>query len=264
MLTCGVDIGARTIDIVLYDGAQILESLVVDTGSRPRDNAEAAFARLLRAADVAPTDLTRTVATGYGRNHFASAHAAASEIMCHAAGVVYFFPTIETIVDIGGQDSKVIRVAPSGRVLDFTMNDRCAAGTGRFIELTAQTLGVSLEEAGALAASSPIAAEITSMCAVFAESEIVGLLQNDVPLAQILHGVCRSVARRTVALMGSRHPSKSLVLTGGVARNIGVVRALRDETGAEVHVPPNPQLTGALGAAILAATQAAATPQPQR
>lgn len=255
-LTCGVDIGARSIDIVVLKGKRPVGSLVVDTGPHPPQATEGAYARVLAAAGLSRSDLARTVATGYGRNHFKLADATVSEIVCHAVGVAHLFPTAETIVDIGGQDSKAIRIAPGGRVLDFAMNDRCAAGTGRFIEMVALTLGVSVEEAGSLALKDRETREISSMCAVFAESEIIGLLQSGAAPETILRGVFRSVARRTMSLLAGIGAQGELVFTGGVAKSPGAVQALRDEAlknlSSAVLVPPDPQTTGALGAAIIA------------
>lgn len=254
MLIAGVDIGARSIEVVLFDGAQILEAVVRDTGAFPRKNAEDAFEAALRAASAAPDDVDRTLATGYGRNYFERADRVASEILCHAAGVAHLFPAARTVIDIGGQDSKMMQLGPAGRVLQFAMNDRCAAGTGKFIEIVARTLSLSLEETGPAALTTQETCDISSMCAVFAESEIIGLLHRGLPRQVILRGVFRSVARRTLGMAGKVAIEDDLVFTGGVARNPGVVEAVRAETGRpNLLVPPDPQITGALGAALLAA-----------
>ncbi len=253
MLTCGVDIGARTIDIVLFDGAQVVEALVRDTGAFPKKNAADAFEEVLRSAGVQASGIDRILATGYGRNYFDGAHKVASEILCHAAGVAYLFPAVRTVIDIGGQDSKMIEVS-DGAVKNFVMNDRCAAGTGRFIEIVAKTLNIALEDTGKAAAGSGDSCEISSMCAVFAESEIIGLLHKGVPRETILRGVFRSVARRTLGMTGKVGLKDDVVFTGGVALNAGVLEALKHEAGRNgIKVPPNPQITGALGAAIIAA-----------
>ncbi|MHC4600089.1 MAG: acyl-CoA dehydratase activase [Planctomycetota bacterium] len=252
MITCGVDIGARTIDLVLLEEGEIRRSRVVDTGPNPRETAEETYLALLRDADVAPSDSIRTVATGYGRKHFQLAEGTLSEITCHAAGVNLLFPDVRNVVDIGGQDSKAIQVGSGGRVANFAMNDRCAAGTGKFIEMTAQTLQVSLAEAGKLALEAEESCEINTMCAVFAESEIIGLLHTGTPKGTILRGAFRSVAKRTLSLLGRLEGDGPMVFTGGVAFNPGVVRALEETTGRTVLVPENPQITGALGAALLA------------
>lgn len=253
MLTCGVDIGARSIDIVIFDGDQIVESIVVDTGAFPKKNAMNAFEIIIGEAGVDVSDLNRTVATGYGRNYFEKADRTATEILCHSKGVAFQFPDVRTIIDIGGQDSKMIEVGDNGKVLNFVMNDRCAAGTGKFIEIVANTLGIALEQTGNAVQGITEICEISSMCAVFAESEIVGLLHKGMAREVILRGVFRSVARRTLGMAGKVGLRNDIVFTGGVAKNEGVIQALKHETGNEnIKVPAEPQITGALGAAIIA------------
>ncbi len=253
MLTCGIDIGARSIDIVLFGDNRIVASSVTETGILPRENARNAFENLLRDAGIMPPDIARTVATGYGRNFFEGMDRAASEILCHAAGTAFLFPGVRTVIDIGAQDSKIIRVNDRGAVLDFIMNDRCAAGTGKFIEIVATMLHLSLEEIGPLALETTEICEISSMCAVFAESEIIGLLHKGVPREVIVRSVFRSIARRTLGMAGRFSLEEDVVFTGGVALNPGVVQALKQESAIRrILIPPNPQITGALGAAMLA------------
>lgn len=253
MITCGIDIGARTIDIVLFDGVQIVESCVVDTGAFPKKNAMDAFVNILPRAGLSRSDIGRIVATGYGRTFFEDADRAATEILCHARGVASIFPTVRTIIDIGGQDSKMIEVGENGKVLNFVMNDRCAAGTGKFIEMIANTLHIPIEETGRVVQGVLDICEISSMCAVFAESEIIGLLHKGVEREVILRGVFRSVARRTLGMAGKVGLRDDIIFTGGVAKNLGVLQALKQETGnMDIIIPPEPQITGALGAAIIA------------
>lgn len=250
--TCGVDIGARSIDVVLFDGRKIIDSIVINTGAKPRERALSAYHNLLVKNRIGKARLMKTVSTGYGRNHFTDADEAVSEIACHAAGVAYCFPDAGLVIDIGGQDSKVIRMLPGGKVVDFGMNDRCAAGTGRFIEMVSDILDIKIGDIAKMSFKKVSGCEINSMCAVFAESEIVGLLQNEVPVEKLLKGVFVSVAKRVVSLMGKSFASKEIVFTGGVAMINGVAEALEHETGSKIVVPANPQITGALGAAILA------------
>ncbi len=250
---CGVDIGSRTIKSAIYDGERIVATAVSDTGATPKENAAKLIADLLDKCEIKKSDLKRTLATGYGRNYFEGADVVNSEIICHAAGVAHLFPSAQTIIDIGGQDSKMIRTNAAGKVLDFAMNDRCAAGTGKFIEMVARTLDVALDQVGDIALTTEDSCEISSMCAVFAESEIIGLLHKGVPTNVILRGVFKSVARRTIGLSGRVGVRPEIVFTGGVAQNKGVLQALEHEFGVEIHVPPKPQITGAMGAAIIAA-----------
>ena len=253
MLTAGVDIGARTIDIAFFDGTQMLASSVSLTGVNPSENASSAFEKLRNTSGISSSDIKRIIATGYGRNYFRSADRVASEIICHAAGVYNIVPNVHTIIDIGGQDSKVIFLGDNGKVLDFVMNDRCAAGTGKFIEVTADSLNIPLEETGESSLKTTETYEISSMCVVFAESEIIGLLHKGVDRNAILRGVFRSIAKRITGMAERSGLKEDIVFTGGVAHNEGVLEALKQHTGrSNILVPPDPQITGALGAAIIA------------
>jgi predicted CoA-substrate-specific enzyme activase len=251
-ISAGVDIGARTIDIVLFDGRKVLDSIVLPTGARPRDRAAEAFMKILAKNGLCRKQLSRTVSTGYGRNHFPYADEAVSEITCHAAGASFLFPGTRLVLDIGGQDSKAILCCGDGCVIDFAMNDRCAAGTGRFIEIVMEILDLKIEDISRISYRHFKGCEISSMCAVFAESEIIGLLQNNIKQEQIIRGIFKSVARRTMSMMGSSFRSDCAVFSGGVARIKGVAESLEEEIGAKIKIPANPQITGALGAAIIA------------
>ncbi len=253
MTSAGIDIGARTIDIVLFRDGKILDSTVLNTGAKPRERASKAFDEILAKNGLNRKKLKRIISTGYGRNHFPDSDEVVSEISCHAAGTAYFFPDAKLVIDIGGQDSKIILTSGHGRVLEFAMNDRCAAGTGRFIEMVAGILDIGIEDISGLSFKKSTACEISSMCAVFAESEIVGLLQNEIPQEQILKGVFRAVAKRIVSMMGRSFVADTIVFTGGVAMIRGVAEALGEETGMKIVLPPDPRITGALGAAIIAA-----------
>jgi predicted CoA-substrate-specific enzyme activase len=257
MITCGIDIGSRSIEVVLFDGAQIIDTSMVNTGSHPAENARKAFHDILDSSDIKRDDIAKVAATGYGRNYFGEADMVSSEILCHARGVSYLFPGARTVIDIGGQDSKMISLDAHSRVTNFVMNDRCAAGTGKFIEMVSLMLDVPLDRMGAETEGSSEACEISSMCAVFAESEIIGLTQSGTALDVILRGVFRSVAKRTLAMSGKVGLIPEVVFTGGVAKNAGVVRAIEHEAGLQLSVPGEPQYTGALGAAITAAEKSA-------
>lgn len=252
MIYCGVDIGARSIEVVLFDGAQVVESLATDTGNNPIENGRRAFADTLAAAGIPRDGVTGVVATGYGRNYFQEADRSCSEIICHARGVSYYIPEAGTVIDIGGQDSKLIELDESGRPRDFVMNDRCAAGTGRFIEMAGGILGIPIEEMNGRTGPETGSVDISSMCAVFAESELIGLLQGGCSSDVILKGIFQAVARRTLSMAGRARVREKVVFTGGVARLEGVRSALASETGLEIVSPPDPRMTGALGAAIVA------------
>lgn len=252
MIHCGIDIGARSIEVVLYDGAEVVDTLVTDTGNSPIENGRRAFGSILAAAGIGREDLTGVTSTGYGRNYFSEADRSCSEIICHARGVSYFFPDAGTVIDIGGQDSKLIELNEDGRPVDFVMNDRCAAGTGRFIEMAGGILGVPVSKMNGRIDPGAGSVDISSMCAVFAESEIIGLLQSGRSAEVILNGIFQSVARRTLSMAGRARVRERLIFTGGVAQLEGVRNALREETGMEIESPPDPRITGALGAAIIA------------
>jgi predicted CoA-substrate-specific enzyme activase len=206
----------------------------------------------LADCDLRRCDLGRVVATGYGRKLIGLATETVTEITCQARGVRRRLPEARTVIDVGGQDSKLLRLSAAGRVDEFVMNDRCAAGTGRFLEVLATRLGVRLQALGELAAGSRAPAVISSMCVVFAETEIVGLLASRAAPADIVAGVQASLAARIVTMVG-RHAAAPIVFTGGVALVPGMDAALQAALGKPVTIAPDPQMTGALGAAILAA-----------
>lgn len=258
MITAGIDAGSRSIKAVLFDTETgcVVSSAIADQGVDQERRARSLFDRALESAAMDSTRVAGVVATGYGRARVGFAHTTITEITCHARGVYHLAPEARTIIEIGGQDSKVILLDGGGRVRDFSMNDRCAAGTGRFLEVVAERLEVSLETLGELSRQSGTPAIISSMCVVFAETEIIGLLAQGSAPSDIAAGVQNSIATRLLALAG-RSMAGPVYFTGGVALQSGMVRALQDSLGMSVSTVPNPQFTGALGAAILAAAEAA-------
>jgi predicted CoA-substrate-specific enzyme activase len=208
----------------------------------------------LKNDGITRKEIAAIVATGYGRNAISIADTTITEITCHAAGVHHLVPEAMTVIDIGGQDSKLLRLDSSGKVRDFAMNDRCAAGTGRFLEVVAQRLDSELGSLGKMAATSKKPASISSMCVVFAETEITGLLASGTASADIVAGVQTAIAERIVAMAG-RAADPPVIFTGGVAMISGMDEALETALGQKVDVSPDPQMTGALGAAILASRQ---------
>ena len=256
MLYAGIDAGSRMIKIVLLDAAR---SEVVASGSADQGIAQNTLARglyeaLLREHGLGEGAVGRIVATGYGRNLIEFADTTVTEITCHAWGVRHGTPGVRTIIEIGGQDSKLIRLDAGGAVRDFMMNDRCAAGTGRFLEVATTRLGLKLEEVGEIAARAARAAAISSMCVVFAETEMIGLLAAGTPPEEIIAGIQASIASRVGAMAGRRIDAP-VVFTGGVALVPGMAAALEKAIGHPVTLAARPHLTGALGAAILAARQ---------
>jgi predicted CoA-substrate-specific enzyme activase len=256
VIYAGIDAGSRMIKAVLFDaeGKQIVASGIMDQGVQQDALAQQLFQRLMHDHRLDRRGVLGIVATGYGRHTVSFADTAVTEITCHAAGVRHHLPDARTITDIGGQDSKLICLDAKGGVQDFDMNDRCAAGTGCFLEVVARRLGLSLQELGELAGRSVKPAAISSMCVVFAETEIVGLLAAGAAAEDIAAGVQAAIARR-IASMAGRSLESPIIFTGGVALVPGMRTALQTAFGHPVVVAPEPQMTGALGAAILASRQ---------
>lgn len=240
----GIDLGSRTIKLAVFRDGVLIARQLAESGFDPSTQA------IEMIKQYAPATI---VATGYGRHlaaeHFA--HEVITEIKAHAIGARHFFPGCRTIVDIGGQDSKVIALAENGRVLNFQMNDKCAAGTGRFLEIMAVTLGYRLEDFGPAALESETETTINSMCTVFAESEVISMKNRGIPASDIARGVHFSVVNRLVGMLQRLGYGEQVVFTGGVARNPCVVSMLRQRLpDTEVVSPPEPDLVGAMGAAI--------------
>ena len=246
----GIDSGSTTTNVVVLDlDGNVAASAIVRTGPKASQGAEKAFAAL---DGLSPADMAAIVATGYGRSNIPFATGQVTEITCHARGAHRLYPQARAIVDIGGQDSKVICLDGEGNVTNFVMNDKCAAGTGRFLELMARTLELEMDEMAAIGLSWEQELTISSMCTVFAESEVVSLIADNHSAADIVHGLNQSVAGKTAALASRAGAKGPYMMTGGVARNRGVVKALEERLGAPLWIAPDPDLCGALGAALFA------------
>ncbi|MFW5819315.1 MAG: acyl-CoA dehydratase activase [Desulfovermiculus sp.] len=254
----GVDIGSLTAKMALISSqGQILHTQIFSTGASSKKTA-AKLENILEQGGWS-SRIAGCVSTGYGRAAVTFAQTEITEISCHARGMAHLVPGVRTIIDIGGQDTKVIAVDSQGGVRTFQMNDKCAAGTGRFLEMMARTLEIDLEDMGDLAVKSRKAATISSLCTVFAESEVVSLIAEDTPVEVICKGVCRSIAKRTVSMLDRVGRKPRLAMSGGVAFNQGVVRELEHLTGCKLYIPENPQIMGALGAALFAAESTASS-----
>jgi predicted CoA-substrate-specific enzyme activase len=252
-LAAGVDAGSTTTKAVLLDrNRRIVSFALLPTGANSRDASRLALFGALEKIGAGPSNLAFVVATGYGREIADEAGATVTEITCHARGVHTLMNSARTIIDIGGQDSKAIRINGEGRVQDFAMNDKCAAGTGRFLEVMSRSLGVPLQAMAERAREAAKNVRVSSMCTVFAESEVVSLVAKGERVEDILNGIHQAIADRVASLalrVGFETPA---AVTGGVAMNDGVVRALEERLGTPLSVPRDPQLTGALGAAMIA------------
>lgn len=256
MYFLGIDIGSLSCDAVLIDeNKKVLASSVVPTGARNREAIERATNEVLRAAGVSEKEIKSTISTGYGRKQVHSRAATVTEITCHAKGIHTLLPQTRVLIDIGGQDSKVIRLNDNGKVSDFAMNDKCAAGTGRFLEAMARALQVYLEQMGDLDQGAEGKITMSSMCTVFSESEVVSLIADGVAVNEIVHGLNRAIATRVFALVrrvASNFDGLEVAMSGGVAHNAGVIRALSKLIGHQIAIPDKPDTVGALGAALIA------------
>ena len=251
--TAGIDSGSASTDVaILGPDRELVSWAVVPTGAGAAAGAGRALSEALQKAGLEEKDLDRIISTGYGRDAIGKSDAAVTEITCHARGAHYLNPAARTVIDIGGQDSKVIRIDETGAVQNFVMNDKCAAGTGRFLEMMARTMELSMDEMDALGQKWKEEVTISSMCTVFAESEVVSLIARNTAPADIIHGLNLAVAARTAALVRRAGGGESCIMTGGVARNKGIVRALEEKLETAIWVSEYAQLCGAIGAALIA------------
>lgn len=254
MRTAGIDIGSITAKAAIVEDGGILGTKIIFTGY----NAEAAgvkvYEDLLSESGLDKSSIAKIVSTGYGRNSVKFADKTFTEIMAHAAGAYLLNPKIRTIIDIGGQDSKAIALDEKGKVRNFVMNDKCAAGTGRFLEVMARALEVNLDEFGAMSLQSKLPSKISSLCTVFAESEVISLIARGEKRPDIIAGIHESIAARVSSMIARVGVAEPVMITGGVARNAGVVDALERKLGVKIAVSSYAQVNGAIGAAILAST----------
>ncbi len=246
----GVDIGSTMTKVAIM-GDTLVSSIIGPTGPEHRRLANKVMEEALARAGLAFTDLAYIVATGYGRINVPFADRQVTEITCHAKGLHSLLPTVKTLVDIGGQDSKGIKLK-DGKVASFVMNDKCAAGTGRFLEVIADALGVPLTRLGELSLKAEKTAVISNTCTVFAEQEVTSQLASGEPVASLVAGIHEAIATRVYSMVSKLKIEPDIGITGGGAKNIGLVKALEVKFGCPVLVPPEPLLTGAIGAALVA------------
>lgn len=249
----GVDSGSTSTNaVIMNSNKEIVASLVVRTGAKSSESARRALTEVLEKAHLTREDLSLIVSTGYGRVSIDYADKDVTEISCHGRGAHYLNPEIRTIIDIGGQDSKVIKLNDKGEVIDFVMNDKCAAGTGRFLEMMARTLEIDIKDMGPEALKWKEEIKISSMCSVFAESEVISLIAENKEKCDIIHALSASIASKTNSLLNRVGKESKFMMTGGVAQNIGVVRALEERIGEELFISDDPEIVGAIGASLFA------------
>jgi (R)-2-hydroxyacyl-CoA dehydratese activating ATPase len=253
MTTVGIDIGSITTKIAMMDGKKLLYTDVSFSGYDMDKAWRDIYARMLEKTGKHEKDITRIVSTGYGRNIVNAAHRQITEITCHAEGAKYFFPKVKAVVDIGGQDSKFIRIGDDGAIIDFVMNDKCAAGTGRFLEVMARAMHVELADFAEMSRRAKKPVRISSMCTVFAESEVISLIARGESRENMIAGIHESIASRMASMMQRMDVVKPVVMTGGVSRNTGMRAAIEKKIGLKLEVPEHAQACGAIGAALLGA-----------
>lgn len=249
----GIDSGSSSTNAVILDESKnILGYSIILTGGGAEISGQKAFEEALKNSEVNREDIAKIITTGYGRKNINISDSSITEITCHAKGARYLYPEARTVIDIGGQDSKVIALDEEGNVINFVMNDKCAAGTGRFLETMAKTLGLTLDEMSVKGLGWKVPVTISNTCTVFAESEVVSLIAKNTDLADIINGLNQSIATKTVSLIKRAKGKPPYIMTGGVSNNVGVVKDLEKELGYEIYVSKEAQICGALGAALFA------------
>lgn len=252
MYTLGVDIGSTTSKaVILKDGQEIISTSLIAAGTGT-DGPDRVIEAVLAAGSLTLNEITSVYGTGYGRKLLKYANGEMSELSCHAKGVHHLMPEVRTIIDIGGQDAKVLSLGTDGRLAEFLMNDKCAAGTGRFLDVMAGILQLKIEDLEKQAAIAKSTVKISSTCTVFAESEVISQLANGVEIPDLVAGICQSVASRVASLAKRIGVQQTVCMSGGVARNGGVRKAMEQELGIEIIDSPMAQFMGALGAALYA------------
>ncbi|HHV57163.1 MAG TPA: 2-hydroxyglutaryl-CoA dehydratase [Firmicutes bacterium] len=252
MLVAGIDSGSTATKVVLLADGRVCAAYTAATGADPQRAAARCLEAALARAGAPAADVSAVVATGYGRERVSQADRTLTEITCHARGAHALVPEARTVIDIGGQDSKVIRLDDAGLLLDFVMNDKCAAGTGRFLEVMANRLEIDLTSFGGEWLRAKEAAKVSSTCTVFAESEVIGLVAAGTPRPVIIRGLCEAVAARIAGMARRAGVVPAVVFTGGVSLNAGVRKSLEQLIGQKIVVPPLSQFMGAYGAALFA------------
>ena len=252
MIVAGIDVGSRTTGATLLENERIVSYSIISTGPESTKTAYEGMKEALKNHGISFDTIDYIVATGYGRVMVPFANKIITEISCHAKGAHWYFPTVRTVLDMGGQDCKAIRVDNEGNPIKFAMNDKCAAGTGRFLEIMAEMLNLSLEDFSTLPLKSNNEVRISSTCAVFAKSEVISLIKRRMPKEDVVAGLHEAVAERVYGLLRRVGVEKDFVISGGIAKNMGIVSKIEKKVGLKILIPDEPQIVGALGAALLA------------
>jgi predicted CoA-substrate-specific enzyme activase len=246
----GIDVGSTMTKVVILNKG-IIASIIGPTGPEQRRLANKVMEQALNQAGLSFQAITYIVSTGYGRINVPFADKQFTEITCHAKGIISLFPKAKTIIDVGGQDVKGIKIDDTGKIIDFVMNDKCAAGSGRFIEVIADTLRVPLDKVGDLSLQSKSPAKISNICTIWAQQEVAASLAQGIPISDLLAGIHYSLADRICRMVNRIRVEEAVIVTGGGAKNKGLLKALSEQLGHEILVPEEPLITGALGAALM-------------
>ncbi len=255
MYTLGIDIGSTTSKCALLENGASIIATSISVGGMGTDGPKRALNDIWTCSGISSDEVDRTIVTGYGRMNFKAADGEVSELTCHALGGSFIFSGLRTIIDIGGQDAKVICLSEQGRMTNFIMNDKCAAGTGRFLDVMASILNIDIDDMGECASRAKKPASISSTCTVFAESEVISQLANGVELPDLVAGICDSVATRVGALARRAGVKEKVCMSGGVAKNSALRKVLGERLGVEIYFDERAQLFGAIGAALYAYKQ---------
>ncbi len=259
----GVDVGStQTKAIIINEAGDIVGRALIDTGANVIQAAENAYTAALQDGHINEEEVEYVIGTGYGRYRVTFGNTQVTEISCHGRGAVHMFPGTRTVLDMGGQDTKAIQVSPEGEIVDFCMNDKCAAGTGRFLGAAAAALDIPLNQLGDTALRSERPVRISTTCTVFAESEVLSWLGKGKKIDDILMGVHQSIASRSIGLLRRVGIAEQVTFTGGVTRNVGMIYALEEKLGVKLNVSPDSHYMGALGAALFAMDHILASRQP--
>ena len=266
MVFCGIDVGSLTGKAVLLKDGKILAYKIIRVKKRPVETAESVFESVLQESKTDRKEVKFVVTTGYGRDNVPFSNKSVTEITCHGVGAHFLFPSVRTIIDIGGQDCKVIAIDRTGKLVDFVMNEKCSAGTGRYLEIMADILNVSLTELGTISLKSKTPISIMSVCSIYAQAEVLQHVASGYKKANIAAGINKAMAERVVSMARRiKRIEKDIVISGGVAKNVGVAQHLREMIIAKfikpsgllkhspfLKLPVDPQIIGALGAAYIA------------
>ncbi len=252
MPVAGVDIGGKTTKIIILEDHKILAKSLVLTGLETEKAALTAYQETLEKSGLSPEKISKITVTGVGKKEFSLVHNEVSEVKADAKGTVYLFPGARTVIDVGAEEGRGVKCSPEGKVVDFALNEKCAAGSGSFVEAMSRALEIPLEEIGKLALTSTQQIPMNAQCAVFAESEVVSLLHAKTPKADIAKAVHNAIANRISSMTRKIGIEKEVVLIGGVAKNSGFIESLKKDLGLEILIPDEPEFVGALGAALIA------------